>query len=380
MQKWLYLFTEKLVTPILIFLLLLALVVGLWPFSFTTKNNIQWLGDQNGLLLNPPNAVSDRGIIFTEVKINLNQNQDSKIPNLSFTFWLKAESYYDRYIGSLLTLEDGKDHVAVLFGQWKSSLIIRFRSDFNEWGYREVGVADALVEGEESFITINSSKMGIKIYVNGKLKKSYGTVALLDSDIGPVQLVAGSSVSGVNRWKGKVFGLAIYSDTLSAGETTLYQKYWRDGNINSLGMHGNPLLLYPFEERKGDVVTNAYSDSGHFLIPSQFHILRKPFLGIPYIDKYRIYGSMVEDVLINLSGFILLGFFMALFFAKKLNNRMIIVLTTFVLCSVLSLGIEYLQVGLPQRDSSLLDFLLNSGGSLIGGIIWVFEVGKRGKG
>jgi hypothetical protein len=382
MAKTLFdLITEKLVTPILIFLIFLALFVGLWPFSFSADNNVRWLENRNGIAISP--AVkgwrpSYYGIIYTPDKINLLSNTKSKTPQLTIELWLKAKSTFTQDVGAILTLDDGRDPAAVLFAQWRNSLIIRIRNDAAEDGYDEIGLRDALAKNQQSFITLTSSPGRVKLYLNGEWQRSYPNLTLIDTTTAAIQLVAGTTLAGTSDWCGDLYGLAIYGDTLSARQVSEHVAYWQTGTFINLIEHNDPLLLYPFDEREGDTIHNILTDQGHWRIPENFQILRKTFLG-SVNGEIKVFRSLFKDVIINIAGFVLLGFFMALYLSKSIKSKLFVILYVFIICSLLSLGIEYLQVWLAQRDSSLLDFVLNSGGGFIGalGILVVDKLGQR---
>jgi len=377
MAKILYkLITEKLVTPILIFLLFLALFVGLWPFSFNAENNVKWLADRNGIALSPVVKgwrSNYAGIIYTPDRIDLNGHSSSAIPEITIELWLSAKSTFTHGLGAILTLDDGKDPAAVYFGQWKSSLIIRIRDASDADSYKEIGLRDVLAKNRKSFVTLTSSAAGIELYLNGEWQRSYPNIALFDSRSDAVQLIAGVTVSGKSRWRGEIYGLAMYADTLSAGQVAENLVFWQEGDYDQLHAANQMLALYSFGERQGETIHNRAAGQGDWRVPPHFQIMRKTFLGSKNGDL-KVSRSLLKDVIINIAGFLLLGFFMALFLKRRIKSRFFVVVYVFFICSLLSLGIEYLQVWLPQRDSSLLDFVLNSGGGLVGGLgIFVVE-------
>ena len=77
-------------------------------------------------------------------------------------------------------------------------------------------------------------------------------------------------------------------------------------------------------------------------------------------------------------GFIPLGFFLALWLLRftRLSSPAAFVLT-FLLGTLISLGIELGQVYLPTRDSSASDLIFNSLGTLIG--IGLLHMGQKRK-
>lgn len=74
------------------------------------------------------------------------------------------------------------------------------------------------------------------------------------------------------------------------------------------------------------------------------------------------------DINTNWIGYAPMGFFLALALVRTGRGRWAVPLAALA-CSLLSLGLEFLQIYLPQRVSSNLDWLLNSVGGLAGALI-----------
>ena len=74
------------------------------------------------------------------------------------------------------------------------------------------------------------------------------------------------------------------------------------------------------------------------------------------------------DVNINIAGYVPLGFLLALGCLRS-GLRHAAVPLAFVLGALLSLSMEFLQIFLPRRVPSNLDFVLNAGGALLGALL-----------
>ncbi len=74
------------------------------------------------------------------------------------------------------------------------------------------------------------------------------------------------------------------------------------------------------------------------------------------------------DVNTNIAGYAPLGFLLALALVRSGRQRMAVPAAA-LMGSLLSLSMEFLQIYLPQRVPSNLDFLLNAAGSLIGALL-----------
>jgi len=125
-------------------------------------------------------------------------------------------------------------------------------------------------------------------------------------------------------------------------------------------------LLYFFDEKNGVRALDHGNGIHHLKIPKRIHILEKRILSLPWIGL-ELNKSFIKDFVINLVGFIPLGFFLSATFIQFggiLKKRVILI--TVVLCFALSLIIEVAQGCIPSRSSQILDLMLNTSGALIG--------------
>lgn len=73
-----------------------------------------------------------------------------------------------------------------------------------------------------------------------------------------------------------------------------------------------------------------------------------------------------SDAVTNLLAYMPLGFLVTVFFARKGNGTVVVVATTVIGC-LLSASVEVIQLFLPSRVASSIDFVLNGGGTFVGG-------------
>ena len=137
------------------------------------------------------------------------------------------------------------------------------------------------------------------------------------------------------------------------------------------------MLLFPFDQETVD--RSANQTLGQVLqIPEKIVALKKTFLSIP-AKHFNWNRDTVVDIVLNVSGFIPLGaacYGLLSCFSGPVSRHKY--LATVIFCMVFSLGIEFSQAWIPTRVSSLLDFILNTVGALIG-LTWL-KVHKDGLG
>jgi glycopeptide antibiotics resistance protein len=118
------------------------------------------------------------------------------------------------------------------------------------------------------------------------------------------------------------------------------------------------------------MIHNVANSDETLTIPEIFKPVQRKFLSLPGPD-FRWNWSFVQDVTINLLGFIPFGFFFSAFLIKTTNlRRGVSYLIVALVGAGLSLSIELIQAWLPTRDSSLIDVICNSGGTILGIVIF----------
>jgi hypothetical protein len=215
-------------------------------------------------------------------------------------------------------------------------------------------------------VTITTGKDGTRIYLDGRLIQSQRDLTLKIPEGENARFLLGNSVYGKHDWQGDVLGLAVYPHPLAEQEVARHFKHWIIEKSFLFAKRYKSKILYVFDEKKGEKVMDRAGTNIDFLIPSKMTILNKKILSFSRI-QLTFSTEFFEDVLINLMGFIPLGFFLNATFLKvgghfQRNG----VLITVVLCFFVSLFIEVLQAWIPSRSSDILDLLLNTAGGLFG--------------
>lgn len=359
----------RLLWVICLIILLILLVAGLWPFTFHARNKVSWLTYQNGV-----HFYGQGIIVSSDIR---NKGQKSPFPDKSITLeiWLRPLLETSN-LPHILTLYDGKSPELFLVGQWKSHLVIRSRIEdpvarTRDKPYREIGLQNGLLKNQDTFITITSGTGGTAVYVNGKGIRSYSNYNMLAGVTErPLRFILGNSPTGESFWSGNIMGFAVYNRVLTTAQVLKSHQTWTGKTPPLVSADGGCLGMYPFNERKGATIHNETDVNDALVIPEIFKPIQRKILS-PLWQGLRWNFSYVQDIIINVLGFIPFGFFFSALLLKTTRQRRLLTCVAIIILGIgLSLAIELSQAYLPTRDSSLTDVVMNSIGTILGVVIY----------
>jgi VanZ family protein len=335
--------------------LLGILAAGLTPFR-QPRNAVTWLGNENGLHFGRYGTVWSAGGFQAGTLQHEGQHEGS----CSIEIWLRPEvADASRTIFAFYTPENPLQ----LSAHQYHALLILTRESRDDSGHTEViGIADALHPVKPAFVTIASGAQNTAIYIDGKLVKRFPAFRI-GNDCRS-QLVIGTSPSTNDTWTGELRGLAVYERELSEAEVLQHYETWTTAGRPAISEDEKALGVYLFDERAGSVVHNAVHGGIDLNIPKRFSLVHQIFLQ-PFWKEFRPRRSYFIDLLVNIAGFVPLGF---VFCAHWTSVRPIrhAVLATIALGFAVSLTIEVLQSYLPTRDSGTTDLITNTLGTFLG--------------
>ena len=186
--------------------------------------------------------------------------------------------------------------------------------------YREIGVDDALGKDQDYFLSVASGAEGTTLYINGRLAKTYPHHRLLDSITSKkISFILANSPVGKNSWKGRIMGLAIYNRTFTPEKIAKHYQLYLENNFTMRPeKEEGHIGLYLFNEKQGATVRDYSNLNNHLTIPVLFRPVKKIILDPPGQD-FRWNKSFVQDTIVNLLGFVPLGFFFTAFLLKASN-------------------------------------------------------------
>lgn len=217
------------------------------------------------------------------------------------------------------------------------------------------------------FVTIASGPSGTAVYINGAWVKLF-------SDFRPGDrafagwLVLGNSPVENDGWPGLWRGLAIYDRELTAADVAHHYQNWSSQQQPDIGDGDRAAAVYLFNEGSGYLLHNRVRTGIDLRIPANYLVLDEKFLE-PAWKEFRWAWNYFKNVLINIAGFVPLGFFFRAYFSstRKLRHA---TLVTVIVGTATSLTIEILQSFLPTRDSGTTDLVTNTLGTYLGVMLY----------
>jgi len=337
--------------------LLVTLFFGLRFKGHHFSNDVRWLLKQPGI------RFQGHGIAYTGPIKELNKAGDINTNGFSIEIALKPATYHENVFNFLFVIHNGDDGKQLVFGQWRSSLIIMNGDDYD---YKRKTKRISLKLAEDSpipkLVTVTTGKDGTHIYLDGRLARKQRDLTLKIPQGDNARLLLGNSVYGKHNWNGDVLGLAVFRYPLSGQDAAAQFKQWFKDKSFLFAKKYQPDMLYVFDEKSGEKVIDHAGGNNDLHIPSKMKIFNKKILSFSSSGL-----TLNADFVINLIGFIPLGFFLNATFAKtgggfKRHGFLI----TVVFCFFVSLFIEVLQAWIPSRSSDVLDLVLNTLGGLLG--------------
>jgi len=341
---------------------------GLKPDDFASTNDVEWLKHQAGI------RFKDYGMVHSDPFIESLGTDSFGKRGFSIEIALRPESLNENRFKFIFLIHNGSDTVQLLVGQWRSNIILMNGNDYS-WKRRTKRLTFdiASLKTKTNLLTVTSGDSGTKLYCNGELVKTSKDLTLKMPENEKSRVILGNSADGNSPWAGDIYGVAFYSFILTDLNVTRHYKRWTDDNNFLFAANKKPTALYLFDEKEGPQVIDHSGQNQNLKIPPRVPVLEKRFLTAPWTG-FKFNTNSVEDVLVNVVGFIPLGFVViALFVGSAGRVSIQSVIITVTICLTLSLMIEVLQAWIPKRSSSMLDLMMNTLGALTGAFFFKFS-------
>lgn len=346
-------------------MLLLILYSGLHFKTAAITNEVTWIGDRDGIRFDRHGIAYAKGVSLPS------GSRGSKGRDLTIELAIKPSGpSSDGHFRLLLVLHGGDDAEQLIIGQWRSWLVIMNGDDYDATRRRTRISVDTLTPQNERFVTVTSGDNGTAVFIDGQLAKHNRDLHLnMPGDGNQMQLVLGNSIYGRHPWAGEIYGLAYYDHVRTEPDIRQHFNYWAREHSFSFAHPMTPAGLYLFNERQGRRVVDHGGGKHDLAVPARMTILTKEFLA-PVFGNAEYNLSLFQDMVINIAGFIPMGFLLSTLVwhmqGRSVTVRLVIAMLA---CGAVSLTIELAQAWIPSRSSQMLDFILNTLGAGAGVVL-----------
>lgn len=327
------------------------LVAGLWPFG-APANSAEWLPAGGGLWF------GKYGTALSSGPFEKRGAQGGGFHTVEV--WLDPWKPWNT--STILAFYSANHIIPFSLRQSARGLLVESRE--KEAGGRpatsKLRVARIFYSNHPVLIAITSNGRETEVYVNGALVAESGTHGFTSDNLKGELVIANSPVTE-DSWSGVWRGLAFCDEVLTPQSALQdYQSWARDGHPAA----GSTSLLYLFNQTGGRIIHAQNGRGPNLEIPPRYVVFHERFLR-PFWDEFEFSRHYLKDVLINIAGFVPLGFFFFAFFSSVWPRRRSALIT--VCCgAAVSITIEVLQAYLPTRDSGMTDIITNTLGTAIG--------------
>ena len=356
--------TDRLAGRLLPFLCLVILMAtlafGMWPFH-SPQNDITWVPGKHAI------HIGENGTALSTADLRVGSGIN---PSCSLEIWIEPGRTWSS--GSILSFYNLQDPGQFTIRQDFTDLLLdRLVTNQQPVNHRSMRVANVFRENE-SLITITSNGTDTSVYANGLLASDSSTFALSATDISHRFVVANAPLRD-QSWSGYLKGLAFYGTQLSEGAVTGHYRSWLQYRRPPIDKAEKPSAVYLFDEKEGDIIHSAVQPQVDIRIPSRFLVVRQALFESPETEAHE--KSYLKNILINIAGFVPLGFAFALYFHTMSKTKTAAV-GTILVGATTSCAIEYVQSYLPTRYSGMTDLFTNTAGTGVGLIAYMMYAAR----
>lgn len=352
-------FLRKMLGLVCVLMVCGLLAAGLSPFNPFPRNEVFWLNEGKGL------EFGAHGLVISSDLLSPSPTEHDSYCSLQIR--LQPKRRYVNNSSTILVFYTPDNPVQFRLMQYGDELLFRrnYHQAKNRFKNLEIEMESAFTNNEPVSFTITSGPEGAVAYRNGVRAGASRRMGLSCNDFAG-QLVIGNSPISDNAWQGRLLDLAIYKRELTPQEISRdYAAINAGPPLQGLpDLHDNIVARYDFAEGSGKVIHNREGFAPDLQIPAHFRILHKQFLAPPW-KEFRPDNGYVNDVAINIAGFIPFGFLLAAYLSWNRQGTRAATLTILAGAAI-SVTIEVLQVFIPSRTSGVTDIITNTLGTALG--------------
>jgi VanZ like family/Concanavalin A-like lectin/glucanases superfamily len=332
-------------------------IAGLSPFTPRPRNQVKWLENQNGLYF------GEYASILSSAPLRWDEPLDGPC---SIEFWMQPGVIKDSNTMLAFDLPGAPVHFTIR--QSLDDLALAWKTTSQRHSKQAVlYIPHAFRKDTPSFITLTSGRAGVTVYLNGVLVRSSPEFRFTRQDLFG-QMVIGNSPWADDSWSGDLHGLGMYARELTAEQVRQNYTDWTISGQPKAPAEEQAIAIFPFKEKRGVLVANQIPGGIDLFIPAHYLVLHPRFLE-PFWRPTAWSWGFWKDVLVNVFGFMPLGFFFCVYFSRSMPVKRAILATIVFGCAV-SFFIEAMQYFLPTRDSDSRDWLNNTLGTALGALVY----------
>lgn len=326
----------------------------LWPFKLSPANNIRW--SPSGWV-----AFGHGGIMFTTVPLTF----DSSDPGNGCAVELLLRPTDLDSNGTILgTYRPGNPKQFVVRHWHEGLLVTHDRVGPGGFKRQKFDLGHAFQADKPTLLTMSSGPEGTVVYLDGKKAQTFPHFVITRQQLSG-QFVLGNSATDFAPWIGELRGVALYSKELTAPEALEHYNEWiTPGSRPDLTA---AVARYDFKELHDSEVPNEVAGGPGLEVPKVLRIPDKVMLKSP-LQEYRDDGQFRKDFIVNVIGFIPMGFLLCGYWTLTKNPRFAFV-GAVLFCAMFSFSIEVAQAFIPNRGSGWTDVISNTLGGIVGAVL-----------
>jgi hypothetical protein len=325
----------------------------LWPFNLSPPNNARW-SESDGI------EFRSGSIAFTTAPLTFEAAQ----PGDDFTLEVLARPDNVYSEGTLLGVYSRGNPKQFVVRQWHDGLLVTKDLAGQRLKRQKFDVNHAFQTAKPTLVTIISGAAGTVVYLNGKEARTFPRFVVTRQDLSG-QLVFGNSATDYGPWAGALWGVAVYPRELTPAEVLQHYGDWM--TAKSEPHVGGAVVRYDFRKANGSQIPNEAGAGPVVEIPKTFQIPGKVMLKSAW-QEYKDDGRFDKDFVVNVIGFIPLGFLLCGYLTLTRSARFALI-STALSCATFSFLIEVAQAFIPRRGSGWTDVISNTLGGILGAVL-----------
>ncbi len=334
--------------------LVATLIAGLWPFQ-SPANDAQWVGGESGI------QFTEYGTALSKGMLDMGEGDACTMEVLlkPAEIWTTGTpvAFYDRAHEREFTLQQDYDDLLLRLANEERGRFVSERSLLVRNVFRK----------SEFLLTVTSDGQKTIIYVNGQLVLTSPNFALSAKFLDG-RVILGNAPRRNNSWNGKIETLSLYASEFTAEQALQHWQQWKQNGQPIIDTSEKPAALYLFHEGSGRVIHSVAGSGPELVIPERFTTVNQVrFESVA--SELSAHDGFIENGLINVAGFVPLGFAGALFVGSWWSRK-IATIAAILLGAATSVTIEYFQSYLPTRYSGTTDMITNILGTCLGVLLY----------